>query len=83
MSKSKNKKKFSTIIILVLIFVLLISFVSGYFLLSYQRKKFNEQVALIDKKENYKIYIRECNRGDIIEIDTFNELKAIDKSYDV
>lgn len=47
------------------------------------KEKFNEQVALIDKKENYKIYIRECNRGDIIEIDTFNELKAIDKSYDV
>lgn len=47
------------------------------------KEKFNEQVALIDKKENYKIYIRECNREDIIEIDTFNELKAIDKSYDV
>lgn len=47
------------------------------------KEKFNEQVALIDKKENYKIYIRECNREDIIEIDTFNELKTIDKSYDV
>lgn len=47
------------------------------------KEKFNEQVALIDKKENYKIYIRECNREDIIEIDTFNELKTVDKSYDV
>ena len=33
------------------------------------------------KKDNYKIHVRECNKGDIIEIDTFNELKAIDKSY--
>lgn len=47
------------------------------------KEKFNEQVALVDKNEHYKIYIRECNREDIIEIDTFNELKAIDKTYDV
>ena len=31
----------------------------------------------------YKIYLRDCNSVDIIEIDTFNELKAIDKTYDV
>ena len=33
-------------------------------------------------KNNYKIHVRECHDGDIIEIDTFNELKQIDKSYD-
>ena len=34
-------------------------------------------------KKNYKIAVRECQEGDIIEIDTFNELKAIDSVYDV
>ena len=34
-------------------------------------------------KEHYKFEIRECNREDVIEIDTFNELKELDKSYDV
>ena len=47
------------------------------------REKYWEQVMLDVKKDNYNIHVRECNKGDIIEIDTFNELKAIDKSYDV
>ena len=42
-----------------------------------------EQVPLVYKKENYTVEIRECLESDIIEIDTFNELKAIDKTYDV
>lgn len=33
-------------------------------------------------KDEYKIEIRECQDEDIVEIDTFNELKAIDKTYD-
>ena len=33
--------------------------------------------------DNYKIEVRACNEGDIVEIDTFKELKKIDKSYDV
>jgi CTP:phosphocholine cytidylyltransferase-like protein len=33
--------------------------------------------------DNYKIEVRECSEGDIIEIDTFKELKKLDKSYDV
>ncbi len=33
--------------------------------------------------DNYKIEVRECKEGDIIEIDTFKELRKIDKSYDV
>lgn len=45
------------------------------------KEKYWEQVMLDVKKDNYKIHVRECNKGDIIEIDTFNELKAIDKSY--
>jgi len=34
-------------------------------------------------KGQYKIEIRPCMDEDIIEIDTFRELKAIDKTYDV
>ena len=47
------------------------------------KEKYWEQVMLDVKKNDYKIYVRECHKNDIIEIDTFNELKAIDKTYDV
>lgn len=47
------------------------------------KEKYWEQVMLDVCKNNYKIHVRECHEGDIIEIDTFNELKAIDKTYDV
>ena len=47
------------------------------------KEKYWEQVMLDVCKNNYKIHIRECQEGDIIEIDTFNELKQIDKTYDV
>ena len=46
------------------------------------KEKYWEQVILDVCKNNYKIHVRECHDGDIIEIDTFNELKQIDKSYD-
>ncbi len=47
------------------------------------KEKYWEQVILDVCKKHYQIYVRECYKGDIIEIDTFNELKAIDKTYDV
>jgi CTP:phosphocholine cytidylyltransferase-like protein len=47
------------------------------------KEKYWDQVPLAIKKNNYKIYVRECKKEDIIEIDTFSELKAIDKTYDV
>lgn len=47
------------------------------------KEKYWEQVQLVEKKNNYKIMIRECKKEDIIEIDTFNELKKLDKTYDV
>ena len=47
------------------------------------KERYWEQVMLDVRKNNYKIYLRECKKEDIIEIDTFNELKAIDKTYDV
>ena len=34
-------------------------------------------------RDRYSVEIRECVESDIIEIDTFRELKAIDKTYDV
>ena len=47
------------------------------------KEKYWEQVILDIYKKNYNIYLRECHKEDIIEIDTFNELKLIDKTYDV
>lgn len=47
------------------------------------KERYWEQVPLVYKKEHYKVEIRECFNEDIVEIDTFNELKAIDKTYDV
>lgn len=47
------------------------------------KEKYWEQVILDVCKKNYIIHLRECKKDDIIEIDTFNELKAIDKTYDV
>lgn len=42
-----------------------------------------EQTPLKIFKDQYKVAVRECKQEDIVEIDTFNELKAIDKSYAV
>lgn len=46
------------------------------------KERYWEQVAFVYKKENYKVRVKACQREDIIEIDTFNELKQIDKLYD-
>lgn len=47
------------------------------------KDRYWEQVPLVFCKENYSVEIRECQEKDIVEIDTFDELKAIDKSYAV
>ena len=47
------------------------------------KERYWEQVPLVYKKENYSVGICECFDEDIVEIDTFNELKAIDPTYDV
>lgn len=47
------------------------------------KEKYWEQTVLDVCKKNYKIAVRPCEIHDIIEIDTFNELKQIDKTYDV
>ena len=47
------------------------------------KDRYWEQVPLVFCKKHYKVEVRECRENDIIEIDTFRELKAIDKTYDV
>ena len=42
-----------------------------------------EQVPLNVFKDRYKVAVRECQEEDIVEIDTFSELKQIDPSYDI
>lgn len=47
------------------------------------KERYWEQVPLVYRKEHYSVELRECFDEDIVEIDTFRELKAIDKTYDV
>ncbi len=47
------------------------------------KEKYWDQVPLDIFISEYAVEIRECKTEDIVEIDTFRELKAIDKSYDV
>ena len=42
-----------------------------------------DQVPFVRFKGEYQVEVRECCFDDIIEIDTFRELKMIDKTYDV
>lgn len=47
------------------------------------KERYWEQVPLVYRKEHYAVEVRECFDEDIVEIDTFKELKAVDKTYDV
>ena len=47
------------------------------------KERYWEQVPLVYKKDHYKVEVRVCKDEYIVEIDTFRELKAIDKIYDV
>ncbi len=47
------------------------------------KERYWEQVPLLYCKDKYLVEIRECSEGDITEIDTFRELKEIDKTYNV
>jgi CTP:phosphocholine cytidylyltransferase-like protein len=47
------------------------------------KERYWDQVSLQYYVNDFNLVIRECSFDDFIEIDTFNELKAIDKSYDV
>ena len=45
------------------------------------KERYWDQVALEYFVKDYAIEVRECSFDDIIEIDTFNELKKIDETY--
>ena len=47
------------------------------------KERYWEQVPLVYRKENYAVEVSECFEEDIVEIDTFCELRMIDKTYDV
>ena len=45
------------------------------------KERYWDQVALHYCLDSYEVRMRECSFSDIVEIDTFNELKQIDKNY--
>lgn len=47
------------------------------------KERYWDDVALKDHIDNYKVWVRPVKRGDIIEIDTYNELKQIDPIYNI
>lgn len=47
------------------------------------KERYWDQVALEYYRANYEVSVRECTFRDIIEIDTFNELKQLDQTYDM
>ena len=47
------------------------------------KERYWETVPNLAYKGQYKIEVLPCKEDDIVEIDTFKELKAIDKTYDV
>lgn len=47
------------------------------------KEKYWDEVSLRDCISDYKVSVRSCKSEDIVEIDTFNELKQIDKIYDI
>lgn len=47
------------------------------------KERYWDQVPFVYFNDEYQVEIRECSFDDIIEIDTFRELKQIDKIYDV
>ncbi len=47
------------------------------------KELFWDQVQLSIFKNQYRIEVRPCREEDVVEIDTFKELKAVDKAYDI
>lgn len=47
------------------------------------KERYWDEVALRECIKNYKVWVREVEPGDIVEIDTYNELKQIDSIYNV
>lgn len=47
------------------------------------KERYWDQVPLQYHAEDYHVLVRECSLEDVTEIDTFKELKKLDKTYDV
>ncbi len=47
------------------------------------KEKYWDEVPLRDCIDRYSIMVRPVQEGDVIEIDTFNELKQADPIYNV
>ena len=47
------------------------------------KERYWDQVPFVCFRGTYQVEIKECRVEDIIEIDTFNELKKVDRIYDV
>ncbi len=45
------------------------------------KERYWDQVPLEYRKENYRVEVRNCSFEDIIEIDSFSDLKKLDKTY--
>ena len=45
------------------------------------KQRYWDQVPLEDCKKHYKVAVRPCQSTDVVEIDTFQELQAIDPTY--
>ena len=45
------------------------------------KERFWEQTALLYKSENYRVAVRSCGPNDVVEVDTLNELRALDRAY--
>lgn len=55
--------------------------VKEVFLMPGGKERYWDQVPLEYCISNYKVGVRECDFKDIVEIDTYSELKAIDETY--
>lgn len=45
------------------------------------KERYWDEVPLRYFKQHYQVYVRECSSDDIVEIDSFKELQAIDSAY--
>lgn len=59
------------------------SFIEEVYSMPGGKERFWDQVPMLVHKKDFKVEIRECKREDVVEIDTFRELKALDSTYDV
>ena len=45
------------------------------------KERYWDEVPLTYCADHYEVFVRECSEGDIVEIDTFRELQALDSAY--